>query len=353
MDQADVIRWLVAVGIAVGIWLLGWIVRRVLLAGIVKLIRRTPTDLDDILIDAFKPHLPVWFLVLGVAIGARYSGLPESIVARVDRGATAVFLLSVTFAVAAFAGRLVASRASRLPGAVATTTLTQNAVRIAVIAIGAMVVISNLGIAITPVLTALGVGSLAVALALQPTLANLFAGFHLTLANQIRVGDYVELETGQIGYVADIGWRNTEIREMPNNIVLVPNSRLAEIIVRNYSLPSNEQSVLVPVGVSYSSDLEKVARVTLEVAREVLREVPGGVAEFEPLLRYHTFGDSSINFNVILRVREYVDRFPVTSEFVTRLHRRYDAEEIEIPFPQRVVHFPGGPPPAAGAPEAR
>jgi len=320
----------------------------------VQLIHRTPTDLDDILIDALKPHLPLWFLVLGVTIGLRYAALPPHIVGRIDRGAIAVFLLSVTFAAAAFAGRMVASRAVRHPGAVATTTLTQNAVRVAIIVLGAMVVISNLGIAITPIITALGVGSLAVALALQPTLANMFAGFHLTLANQIRVGDYVDLETGQKGYVTDIGWRNTEIRELPNNIVLVPNSRLAEIIVRNYSLPSNEQSALVQVGVSYNSDLAKVEQVTIDVAREVLREVKGGVAEFEPYIRYHTFGDSSINFSVILRVLEYVDRYPVTHEFVKRLHRRYDEEGIEIPFPQRVVHFPGGPPPAAAAtPEAR
>ena len=204
--------------------------------------------------------------------------------------------------------------------------------------LGALIVLSNLGIAITPLLTALGVGSLAVALALQPTLSNLFAGFQIALARQIRVGDFVELETGQQGYVTDIGWRSTQIRELPSNLVIVPNARIAEIIVRNYALPENEQSALVQVGVSYSSDLDRVEAVTIEVAREVQRTVSGALSEFEPFIRYHTFGDSAIGFSVILRVREFTDRYLVTHEFVKRLHRRYAAEGIEIPFPQRVVH---------------
>ncbi|HUK62273.1 MAG TPA: mechanosensitive ion channel domain-containing protein, partial [Dongiaceae bacterium] len=191
-------------------------------------------------------------------------------------------------------------------------------------------------------LTALGVGSLAVALALQPTLSNLFAGFHITLARRIRIGDFVELETGQQGYVADIGWRSTQIRELPNNLVIVPNARLAEVIVRNYSLPADEQSALVQVGVAYDSDLEQVERITVETAREVQRTVTGAVADFEPFIRYHTFADSSINFSVILRVKEFSDRYLVTHEFVKRLQKRYSASGIRIPFPQRVVHVAGG-----------
>jgi small-conductance mechanosensitive channel len=339
MDREDTIRWAVAVGLAVGVWMLGWLIRRFALNGFARLLRKTPTDLDEMLLAAIRPHLPVWFLFLGVAVAARYGNPGAGIVALTDKGMVAAFLFSGALALSSFLTRVVERRARQWPGALPATTLTQNAVRIVVIGLGALVVLGNLGIAIAPVLTALGVGSLAVALALQPTLSNLFAGLHITLARQIRVGDFVELETGQQGYIVDVGWRSTQIRELSNNLIIVPNARIAEIIVKNYALPETEQAALVQVGVAYGSDLETVERVTTETAREVQRTVAGAEAGFEPFIRFHTFGDSSIDLTVILRVREFVDRYLVVHEFVKRLHQNFAASGIEIPFPQRVVHM--------------
>ena len=339
MSQEEIVRWAVGAGLAVGLGLLGWLLRGFLLGRLSKLIHDSPTDLDDALLAAFRPHVPLWFMCLGIVIGIRHADPGGVIMARVDRFTFAFLMLSLSFAVASFLSRVIAGQASRVPGALPVTTLSQNVVKLAVIGLGALIVLGNLGIEIAPLLTALGVGSLAVALALQPTLSNLFAGFHISISRKIRIGDFVELETGQQGYVVDIGWRATHIRELPNNLVLVPNSRLAEVIVRNYSLPENEQAALVQVGVAYGSDLETVERVTIEAAREIQKSIPGAVTEFEPFIRYHTFGDSSINFTVILRVKEFVDRHLVTHEFVKRLHRRYAETGIQIPFPQRVVHM--------------
>ncbi|CAD7782745.1 MAG: Small-conductance mechanosensitive channel [Candidatus Methanoperedenaceae archaeon GB50] len=178
---------------------------------------------------------------------------------------------------------------------------------------------------------------MAVALALQDTLANLFAGLHIVATKKVRPGDYIKIETGEEGYVTDITWRDTTIRQLPNNIVIIPNSKLASAIVTNYYFPERELAVLVQVGVSYDSDLEKVEKVTIEVAKEVMQEVSGGVPEFNPFIRYHTFDDFSINFTVILRAKEFVDQYLVKHEFVKRLKKRYDQEGIEIPFPIRTV----------------
>ncbi len=339
MNREDVIRWLLGAAIAAGTWLVGWLVRRFAMGRLARLLRHTPTNLDDIVLEVLRPHVPVWFLLLGVVAAARFVEPGAPALAIVDRASLIVVIASLTLATSSFLSRLIASGAARWPETLPATTLTQNAVRIAIVGLGLLVVLSNLGIAVTPLLTALGVGSLAVALALQPTLSNLFAGFHISFARQIRVGDYVELESGQQGYVTDIGWRSTQIRELPNNMIIVPNARIAEIILKNYALPEKEQAALVQVGVSYGSSLPVVEQVTIEVAREVQRSVPGAVPDFEPFVRFHTFGDSSVNFTVILRVKEYVDRHLVTHEFVKRLHQRYLAEGIEIPFPQRVVHI--------------
>lgn len=154
------------------------------------------------------------------------------------------------------------------------------------------------------------------------------------------MGDYIKLDSGIEGYVVDIGWRATRVRDLPHNLIIIPNGKLSQAVVTNYDLPEKELAVLVQVGVAYGSDLDKVERVTVDVAKETLREVPGGISTFSPFIRFHTFGDSSINFTVILRGKEFVDQYVLKHEFIKRLHARYRKEGIEIPFPQRVVHMP-------------
>jgi small-conductance mechanosensitive channel len=159
------------------------------------------------------------------------------------------------------------------------------------------------------------------------------------VARQVNVGDYILLGSDIEGYVHDITWRYTTIKTIADNLVVVPNSKMASSLVSNFSLPIQELSIKLEVGVSYESDLEHVENVTLDVAREVHREIPGCVREYEPKIRYKTFGDSSINFIVILRVSEFEEKFIIQHEFVKRLHRRFNSEGIVIPFPIRTVHL--------------
>ncbi len=228
---------------------------------------------------------------------------------------------------------------SKYPGMGPIVPVLQKLIGITVLFIGLMIILDWIGISISPLLMSFGVAGLAVALALRPTLENLFSGLHIMMERSIRHGDYIELDTGEKGYVIDIGWRTTKIRMLPNNVVMIPNSRLASSKIINYYRPEQEMACLVQVGVSYDSDLRKVEKVTIEVAKEVLREVEGGVPDFEPFIRYHTFDDFSINFTVILRVKEFVDKYLITHEFIKRLHERYRKEGIEIPFPIRTVYM--------------
>lgn len=339
MIQDIPFSWIVVLGAG----LLGVIVRAVTLNRLLRLTGRTESRIDDLLVRGFCGHLPLWFLLGGMAIAVQIAPLDPPLRTMASRIVTAAFTISLTWAAAAFAAGWLRQRVDRSGAEVRTTTLIEYTVRIIVLAIGGLLVLSNLGIAITPLLAALGVGSLAVALALQPTLSNYFAGLHLSIARPIRVGDFVSLETGTQGYILDIGWRATRIRQLSNDIVIVPNGRIVEMVLTNYNMPEPELSVLVPMGVSYGSDLNHVEAVTIEVARSVLREVEGGVHEFDPFIRYNAFGDSSIDFTVILRGRQFVDRYLLTHEFMKRLHERYAKEGIEIPFPQRVVHVDPAP----------
>ncbi len=250
-----------------------------------------------------------------------------------DHALLGLTVLAVTLAAMRVAGDAVRISTHARAGVSASATIFVNIARIAVLALGLLILLSTLGVSITPLLTALGVGGLAVALALQDTLTNLFAGVHILASGKVQPGDFIALESGQEGYVVDTNWRNTTIRQLPNNLVIVPNATLAASIMTNYQRPEREMSVTVQVGVAYDSDLEQVERVTREVGREVMRTVDGGVPSHDPLVRYHTLGDFSINFSVILRTSEVTSQYVIVHEFIKRLHRRYREEEIEIPFP--------------------
>ncbi len=204
---------------------------------------------------------------------------------------------------------------------------------------GILMILQAMGISITPILATLGIGGLAVALAFQDTLSNLFSGLYLIISGQVRTGDYVRLETGEEGYVNDITWRNTTIRELPNNLIVVPNTKLGSAIFKNYHLPAPEITLQVPVGVSYDSNLDQVEQITLDVAKEVMQSVSGGVAGFEPFIRYQEFQDFKINFVVFLRAMEFLDQRVIKHEFIKRLHKRYREEGIEIPYPSRNVYL--------------
>lgn len=308
-----------------------------LVSRLVHLAAKTSGEWDDIVVSELRRRVPFWMLLVGVWYALRHWDLAAETDLLAVRALVIVAGLSASWTAATIISRLIRAYSSGVSSAVPVTGLTQNVARILVMALGCMIILNEVGVEITPLLTVLGVGGLAVGLALQDPLSNLFSGLFISLSGQIRVGDFIELEDGRAGHVVDFDWRSTRLQLLPNNVVIVPNNRLAQAIVTNYNLPQQEMSVLVPVGVDYASDLEHVERVTTEVAAEVLREVEGGVAAFEPLVRFNTFADSSINFNVILRGRQFTDQFLLKHEFIKRLHARYASEGISIPFPIRTL----------------
>lgn len=325
----------------------GLIFEKVVLAKVRKLAARTKWRSDDMFIDALRGITTLWFLVAG-AHGALLSLPLKPNQLEAGQKILAIILIgSATVVLARMAVGFVNLYARRVEGVLPATSLFSNLTKLFILSVGLLIILQYLGISIAPILTALGVGGLAVALALQPTLSNLFSGLQIILSRQVGPGDYVKLESGEEGYVADITWRNTTIRALPNNMIIVPNSKLASAIVTNYYQPEREMAVLVQVGVSYDSDLAQVERVTIEVGREIMKEVQGAIPEFAPFIRYHTFSDSSINFSVILRGREFVDQFLIKHEFIKRLHQRYRREGIEIPFPIRTVYMRDGKNPAS------
>ncbi|AFZ21711.1 mechanosensitive ion channel family protein [Allocoleopsis franciscana] len=332
-------QWILPLALILGSLLAGLIFERFFLKKIKKLAARTDFFGYELIFEALHRKTLIWFFLGGLYAALLTVPLAPAISTLLQKIIAIVFLYTATLFLAKLAGDFVCLAGQKSKGGLPASSLLNNSVKTLVFVFGILMILQALGIPITPIIATLGIGSLAVALAFQDTLANLYAGLFLIISKQVKPNDYIKLTTGEEGYVTDITWRNTTIKELPNNLIIVPNKNLASAIFKNYHLPAKEIVFQVPVGVSYESDLDQIEQVTLNVAQEVMENVPGGVPEFKPFILYQEFGEFSINFTVFLRINEFFDQRLVKHEFIKRLHKRYREEGIEIPFPTRITYF--------------
>ena len=206
---------------------------------------------------------------------------------------------------------------------------------LAIYSIALLVTLDGLGVAISPLLAGFGIGGLAVALAVQPTLSNFFAGTYLVTEGELKEGDFIELEGGPSGYVVDVGWRSTKIRSRFNNLVIIPNSKMVDTIVTNYYSPTPAMNVIVNCGVSYDSNLKEVEEIVTKIANDLVKSSPYAIEEVDPFIGFSNFGDSNIDFFVFLQAKDRTESFILKSELIKRIHERFDEEGIEINYPVR------------------
>jgi small-conductance mechanosensitive channel len=317
----------------------GVVVERGVMARLRAWAEKTTWQGDDIILAGLKGVPFFWCALIGLywAVHTTSAFLAADTIVTLKSLVKVLWIVSFTVPLARIAGALVSFAARGVGGAFATSSIVVNLVRIAIVLVGLLVALESVGINITPIITALGVGGLAVALALQEPLSNLFAGLQLLAAKRVRLGDFVKLDNGDEGTVTDIAWRNTTITTLANNTVVIPNAKLVSAVVTNYHLPEPMMAFSVPVGVVYGSDLAKVERVALEVAKDVMATVQGGHSELEPAVRFTAFADSAITFNISMRVREFPAQFLMRHELIKRLYDRFNAEGIEFAYPTRTV----------------
>jgi len=231
------------------------------------------------------------------------------------------------------------------------STLLDTIFRVAIYASGALVILDYFNISIAPIMAAMGVGGMAVAFGVRETLENIFSGLQLIVSKQLRVNDYIKLSTGDEGRVTDINWRYiTVMPPSESNVVVIPNKVIANAVTANYSQPRDDIVLVIPIGVSYDSDLELVERVTIEVARELQIKIDGYEPKFDsegvdinklaPVVRYQCFNESSIDFNAVLHVQTFTNQYLLKHEFIKAITKRYREEGINIPFPIRTLDLP-------------
>lgn len=315
-------------------WSVGMIFDKIILAKLHRLLERTRWTGDEILINALRGKIVYLFLfsgIYGASLTLTISGKYLKYLDLLHNLLQILTILLVTAIVSRIAVGFVNMYTQKESGFLPSVSIFTNLTRTLVFAIGILVALQSRGISITPILTALGVGGLAVALALQDTLSNLFSGLQMIATRQFKPGDYVRLNTGEEGFIADITWRSTTLRVLANNLIIIPNATLAKATITNFCQPEADVSFSVELCVAYYSDLERVEQIAVEVGRKVLNETSGGVSKFEPSVRFSGFGDSGIKFTVGLRVKRFADQFLVKHEFIKQISRRFQEAGIEIP----------------------
>ncbi len=309
-----------------------------------RVVSRSKNTADDVILESFRGPIKIAVLIFGLFLAMRYMPVLASYSNEIEMFYAVVIPLFVAYT----ASRIIGAGIEWYSTEVAHKTksdvddqflpIIKKVIYGVIFGIVIMVMLSQFGVKVETVIAAFGIGGLAVALALQPTLSNFFSGAQMVVDRPLRLGDFVELDSGDRGTVIDIGWRSTKIRTYTNNIVILPNSKIADSKILNYSTPDTAVGFTIDCGVAYDSDLEKVEKVTMEVAVDVLGKC-NGVKGFKPIFRFREFGDSSINFRVIMRTLTLGDSYEATHQFIKALKRRFDREGVTIPFPQTDVHL--------------
>jgi small-conductance mechanosensitive channel len=330
-----------AVAVTLLFFALARITNYILSHQIIKLTSRTKTNLDNLLVNALNMPITLGFVLAGLYIGITSISYLLPYATTIND----VFIFIEVYFTAFVAARILNTLLTWYAKESAMRTHTKiddhmlpalrKMIYLLAFIIATLFFMSKLGVEVTTGVAALGVGGLAIGLALQDTLSNFFAGAYTTIEKPIKVGDFIQLETGETGHVLEIGWRSTRIRKLDNNVLIIPNNKLSQNRIINYDMLESNMAVGLACGVAYDSDLEKVEKVAIEVAKSVMKE-HAGINDFEkykPSVRFNEFGDSNIKFNLWFNVTKATDQYMVKHEMIKALKKRFEKEWIEISYP--------------------
>ena len=327
--------------------ILSLIFNKLLFPIIIRLTNWTPSDLDTRITRSLKAPLTIGIIILGCYLAltipldltSSQQQIVNSIASLIGLGLGIVAVGSAVGNIFKWYEETIAPKTS--------TNLDQrlvpliHRVSIALIyALGGLLILDHLNVNISPLIAGLGLGGLSVALALQPTLANLFAGTYVMTEGAVTTGDYIQLEGGVEGYVMDVSWRSTRLQTWTNNMVVIPNSKFAETIITNFQKPAPPVNLYLTCGVSYDSDLFMIENICQEVMSQILEKDSNAVKEYGSWFGFESFGESNVNFWVFLQAKDRLASFLLQTTVMQNLHSRFRKDGIVINYPVRSLQLP-------------
>ena len=331
----------IIVGAFVGAKILNYVIKKVL----DKLTAKTKTTADDVFMANIRKPVIAVVMLAGLSFALKYITALAPYYGTIDFIVSVAYILVAAVVAMNFFELAFTLYLEKISPKVKTDMDTQllpiirSILKVIILVFAVIMIMGKAGYDITPMLAGLGIGGLAIALALQPTLASFIAGFYIIADKPLKVGDYIELSGGTRGYVKEVGWRTTKIRTPSNLMVIIPNSKLADSIITNYDMPTKPLSLIEKINVAYESDIDKVKKILDTVAKKVIKTSEEAIKDFKPIVRLNSFCDSSIEFLVIIRVRERSHMFPIAAKLREEVLREFKKNKISIPYPQMDVHL--------------
>ncbi len=342
LQNLEIPRFLIPI-IILGISILIASILNLILKILIKKAEKTGTKIDDIILHALAKPLYVLIIVGGLYYAIHHTPYLVDLIDKYDAGFKyRRFILTIfgTWVVATLAKRFIREYgyewAKRTPGGLddRLIALADMSVMYIIWLIGIMIALSAVNIEITPIITGMGIAGLAIALAAQNVLSNVFGGVTITLDQIYKVGDRVEFG-GVYGDVYDIKPRYTKVKTLNNTIITIPNSKVVNEMITNYAVPDTTVRVKIPIGIAYGTDPGKVDKILLDIADKS----PLVLKEPKPLVRFIEYAASSQNFEILVWIRHYDDRHAAVDYILRGIFSRFKEEGMEIPFNQLDVHI--------------
>ncbi len=337
MNYHSLWEYLIIFGaLAVALYLLYIFIKKYLIV----IVGRTKNRFDDIVVRCVRRYY--WYCAVFIAlfVFSLVFPLPPHYRNALDKFISAGFIFLLLLFLSKLLLGWIAQKAEQEPELSPLVKPIRDISKIIIFTMGVLLILDNLGFSLTTIWTTLGIGSLAIGLALKDTIANFFSGLYIIIDRMIVPGDYVKLSTGDEGYVLNIGWRTTKINTLQNNLVIIPNSKIVESILTNFTRPDATLSFPIQVSVEYKNDPERVEKILFDEVSKGIREVEGAVDDVPPVVRFLPgMGESGLNFTIFVRARSFQEQFYVKHELQKRIFKRLEQENISIAYPTKVVYL--------------
>lgn len=338
------VKWIIA-GAFIVLWLLGILIfNKYIFAKAYKFVKKTVWKFDDILLESAQWPLLIIFFALGLFISLEIAPIAADTTKTINLSIKILGIIAFFIFLNNFLLNLIRYYRTSKTIIASSYGIFKTIIHIFVYGIALLIILDTLHISITPIIASLGIGSIAVALALQDTLANLFSGIAILTDRPLVVGDYVKINDEIQGFVISVGWRTTRLESIDSITVVIPNLYISKNMILNYNKPTNSSWLKIKIGVAYESDLEQVERVAIDVAKTNFYDSDKQLfTQYPPFVRFESFSNSSIDFQVYIRVKNFLEYQRIRHEYIKKLHARFNKEGIVIPFPITTVYFANKP----------
>jgi len=335
-----------------GLTLLIGIVAAAIAFGIVQWLKKkaakTKSQMDDIVLSALGKPLVITILAGSIYVAlTHFAILPDEVAGfAVDVYVNAFFILLGAWVVSSFSYSLLRTYGAQIAAKTETDfddrllPMLEIVARYVIWFVAFLMILANFRIDITPLLAGAGIAGIALALAAQEILSNVLGGAIITVDKPFKIGDRVKINEF-FGDIVSIGPRSTRMKTLDNQIVTIPNATVTSNIVVNYAMPDIKLKVRIPFSVAYGSDIRKVKKILLEIAKEAAEKTSWVLADPAPSVYFLEFGESSLNGQLILWTNNYDYSWDVQDYMNCRIDERFREEGIEIPFRQVDIHMRG------------